>query len=161
MRELMRSLDSNVPVLSVRTMEAIFQGVSVQGMNLVVTLLGSLGIMGLILALAGLYAVVAYQVARRTREIGIRMAIGAQRPEIMRMILGRAAAMGIAGVAAGVVLTYVLRGVLNAGGTDPQQTDPWPFILVPLALLVTSVLAAAIPARHASRIDPQVTLREE
>jgi predicted permease len=159
-RELLRSLNPNVPVLLLRTMEDIFQRTSVQGMNLVVTILGSLGIMGLVLALAGLYAVVAYQVARRTREIGIRVALGAERLQVLKMILKHAARMGITGVVIGVALSLVLRGVID-GGSDPAPIDLWLYMAVPLSLLLMTILAAAVPARNAMRVDPQIALREE
>src|SRR5215813_9218217 len=110
MREVLRSLDTNVPILSVRTMEDIFQRTSVQGLNLVVTILGSASMMGLLLALAGTYAVVSYQVTRRTREIGIRMALGAERPHVMNIFLKQAAVMSVTGILAGVLLSrYVSR----------------------------------------------------
>jgi putative ABC transport system permease protein len=142
-------------------MDDIFQTTVVQSMNLVVVILGSLGVMGLVLAIAGLYAVVAYQVTRRTREIGIRLALGAERPQVMRMILKQAAAMCAAGIGAGLVLSYALNGVLSAGSEPSQSSDPWLVALVPLALFATSLLAAAIPARAAMRVDPQIALREE
>jgi putative ABC transport system permease protein len=109
-REIARSIDSNVPVLGIRTMDDLFQRSTVQAMNMVVTLLGSVSLMGFVLALAGLYAVVAYQVARKTREIGIRIALGAERPQVMRMILKQAASMGVTGVLAGLALSFALQG---------------------------------------------------
>jgi ABC-type antimicrobial peptide transport system permease subunit len=112
------------------------------------------------MALLGLYAVVAYQVSRRTREIGIRMALGAEQSAVLRMILRRAAAIGSAGVAVGTAITFAAgRGLtiaLNAPGLDPVL-----FALVAIALLGTTVLAAAIPARRAASIDPQQALRQD
>jgi predicted permease len=160
LRELVRSLDSTVPILSVRTVDDMFQKTTIQGINMVVTLLGSTSILGLALALAGLYGIISYQVARRTREIGIRMALGAERPQVMRMILKQAVVIGLVGVLIGLLLNVALSGVLNAG-SQPQRADPLLTILVPLSLLLTSLLAAAIPARNAMRIDPQAALREE
>ena len=160
-REIARSIDSNIPVLGIRTMDDLFQRSTVQAMNMVVTLLGSVSLMGFVLALAGLYAVVAYQVARKTREIGIRIALGAERPQVMRMILKQAASMGLTGVLAGLVLSFALRGAVNAGQGQPQPTDLWLLTLVPIGLFLTTLLAAAAPARDAMRIDPHVALREE
>src|SRR5262249_20584911 len=102
LRELLRNIDPNVPILSVRTMEDIFQKTTVQGINMVVTVLGSTSIIGFVLAVAGLYGIIAYQIARRTREIGIRMALGAERTQVMRMILKQAAGMGGTGVLIGL-----------------------------------------------------------
>jgi ABC-type antimicrobial peptide transport system permease subunit len=118
--------------------------------------------MGLFLALAGLYAVMAYQVARRTREIGIRMALGAERLQVMKMMLKQAAGIGVTGIILGLVLTYGLRPLLNASaGSKPQPIDPWLYTFVITGLLLTSLLAAAIPVRAATRIDPLLALRQE
>jgi predicted permease len=165
-RELVRSIDANVPILSVRTMEDVFQRTSVQGMNLVITIFGVGSLIGLVLALVGLYAVVAYQVARRTREIGIRMALGAERQQVMRMVLKHAATVGVAGINIGLILSYALGGVFRGSAPDPAQVSavsgPSLFMILPIALLLTTLLAAAaIPARRASRVDPMIALREE
>jgi putative ABC transport system permease protein len=160
MRELLRSIDSNVPVLSLRTMDDIFQRTIGQGIDMVVMILGSASLIGLALALAGLYGIVAYQVTRRTREIGIRIALGAKRPQVMRMILKQAAGMGAAGVVIGLAMNQALSGLLNAG-SEPEPSNPWLLTLVPLMLLLTTILAAAIPAQNAMRIDPQAALRDE
>jgi len=108
----------------------------------------------------GLYAVVAYQVARRTREIGIRMAIGADRPRVMRMVLKQAAAMGAAGVGLGLAVSFAGGRALSAGLGVPAF-DAVLFGLVPAGLLLTTVLAAAVPARRAARVDPMVALRQD
>ena len=112
------------------------------------------------LALVGLYAVVAYQVARRTREIGIRMAIGADRAQVVRMVLRQAAVLGVAGVTAGVALSFAVGQALTAGLQVPPF-DPLLFALVSAALLLTTVSAAAIPARRAAHVDPLLALRQE
>jgi predicted permease len=160
-RELAHSIDPNVPLLWLRTMDDIFQRGTVQAMNMVVTTLSSASVIGFILALAGLYAVVTYQVARRTREIGIRMALGAERLQVMRMILKEAAGMGAAGIGLGLLLTYALRGVISGGQGPPQPIHAGVWVAVSAGLLLTCLLAAGVPARNASRIDPQQTLRQE
>jgi len=113
------------------------------------------------LALVGLYAVVAYQVARRTREIGIRMALGADRPQVMKLILKQAATMGFTGVAIGLVLSFAGSRLLSASVMATPSFDPVLFTLVPLCLLLTTLLAAAIPARRATRVDPMLALRQD
>src|SRR5262249_30920771 len=119
-----------------------------------------LGLIGLVLAVVGLYAIVAYQVEQRTREIGIRMALGADWSQVVRMILHGAGFMGLAGVGFGFVFSLALRNALNAGAA--RQPLNWlVFTVVPLGLLITALLAAAIPAHRASRIDPQEALRQE
>jgi len=158
-REMVRSLDSNLPILSLRTMDTVFQQSAVSSFYLTTAIFGSAGIIGFALALIGLYAVVAYQVARRTREIGIRVALGANQPRILKLVLREAAVMSIVGVGAGLTLSL-------AAGRGLTMGRPLPFsltlhVLVPLALLLTTLLAAAIPARHASRVDPLVALRQD
>jgi putative ABC transport system permease protein len=159
-RDLLRGMDPDVPVISVRTLENIFERAVVQPLNMVVTILGSASIIGFVLALAGLYGVVSYQTGRRTREIGIRMALGAERPQVLAMILKQSSVVAVAGIAVGVVLSLALRGVLDAG-SEPSPVDPLLYAGVPVALFLTTVLAALVPARGAVRVDPLVALREE
>jgi putative ABC transport system permease protein len=128
--------------------------------HLVDGIVASMGIAGLGLALVGLYAVVAYQVARRTREIGIRMALGADWKNVVTMIGKQAAAMGLAGIGAGLILCLAAERMLTASLNVPAF-DPVLFVLVRVGLLLTSVLAAAIPARKAARIDPMLALRQD
>ena len=123
------------------------------------TIFGSASFMGLILAFIGLYALVSYQVARRTREIGIRMALGAARAQVTRMVLREAAVMSIGGVGIGIALSL-------AAGRSLTMGRPFPFsltlnVLVPLALMLTTLIAAAIPARRASQVDPLIALRQD
>jgi putative ABC transport system permease protein len=130
-------------------------------MHLLDGLVASIGMLGLGLALVGLYAVVAYQVARRTREIGIRMALGADRPQVMRMILKQAAAMGLTGVGIGLALSLAASRALSASVMATPGFDPLLVTLVPLGLLLTTLLAAGIPARRASGVDPMIALRQD
>ena len=160
-RDLIRSIDPNVPLLAVRTMDDVFQRSTVRPMQVLITVFGATSLMGLVLAVVGLYAVVAYQVARKTREIGIRIALGAERPRVMRMILKHAAGMAVTGVAIGLVLSFALVDALSGGGQRPQPLNVFILMAVTLVLLLTTLLAAAIPARQAMRIDPQVALRQE
>ncbi len=165
LRELLRSIDPNVPILSVRTMDDLFQSGSVRALYIVITMYGAVGLMGLVLALVGLYAIVAYQVSRRTREIGIRMALGAERLQVMRMVLKHAASIAVTGIVIGIILSYALKNALSGGDADTSMTSavsPVPLLfLVPIGLFLTTLLAAAIPARRAARVDPMIALREE
>jgi predicted permease len=160
LREIARSLDANMPVFGVRTMGDFFDQRGVKLLHLINGIVGVVGLLGLALALVGLYAIVAYQVARRTREIGIRMAIGADRSQVMRMVLRQASVMGLAGVAIGVVLCFAGGRALTVALRAPAF-DPILFTLVPIALLLTMLLAAAIPARRAALVDPVVALRQD
>jgi predicted permease len=161
LRETVRAIDANVPVFGMRTMAEVIDQRAVRIMHFLNGLVASIGLLGLGLALVGLYAVVAYQVARRTREIGIRMALGADRPQVMQLILRQAAAMGLTGVIAGLGLSLLASRALSASVVATPSFDPLLVTLVPLGLLLTTLLAAAIPARRASRVDPIVALRQD
>ncbi len=161
LRQAIRSIDANVPVFGVRTMADIVDQRAVRIMHFINGLVASIGLLGLGLALVGLYAVVAYQVARRTREIGIRMALGADRPQVMRMILKQAATMGLTGVGIGLVLSLAGSRALSASIMATPGFDPVLVTLVPLGLLLTTLVAAAIPARRAAGVDPMLALRQD
>ena len=160
LRELVRSIDPKVPIFGVRTMDDIYQQTLRSNLQFGTIMFTSIGVMGLVLAVSGLYAVVAYQVGRRTREIGIRMALGAERLQVMKMVLTQAAAVALIGISIGLALSLA-SGPAMRQGRPPSHLEPWLFILMPAGLLVVTMLAAAVPARRASRIDPQQALRQE
>jgi predicted permease len=160
LRKMAGAIDSNVPIFGVRTMANFFEQRAVRTLHLIDGIVGVAGLLGLALALVGLYAVMAYQVARRTREIGIRMAIGAARPQVMKMILKQAGTMAATGACIGMLLCFAGSLALTIGMGAPSF-DPVLFALVPIGLLLTTLLAAAIPARRAARIDPMRALRQE
>jgi ABC-type antimicrobial peptide transport system permease subunit len=114
-----------------------------------------------VLGSLGVYGVVAYLVARRRREIGVRIALGARTQDILRLVVGRGLALAGAGVVLGtggaLVLTRFMRGILY----DVAPTDPVTFSAVAVALLAASTLASWLPARRAARVDPSVALRGE
>jgi predicted permease len=160
LRKMVGAIDSNVPISGVRTMGDFFEQRAVKTLHFIDGIVGVAGLLGLALALVGLYGVMAYQVARRTREIGIRMAIGAARPQVMKMILKQAAVMAVTGAGIGMLLCYAGGRALTSGMGVPSF-DPLLFALVPIGLLLTTLLAAAIPARRASRVDPMLALRQD
>jgi ABC-type antimicrobial peptide transport system permease subunit len=122
-----------------------------------------LGLMGLLLSVVGLYGLVSYSVSRRTREIGIRMAIGSDRQGVIRMILRQGLKLGVLGVGIGLVLSFfacrLLMSKLWIATFD--HLNYWLFALVAIPLLLVTVLATYGPARRASLIDPMRALREE
>lgn len=160
LQDMIRERDPEVPVYRVQTMEEVFEGGSVSMLRVVGATYDAAALMGLALALIGLYAVLAFQVGRRTQEIGVRMALGSEPGEVMRMFLGRAALMALAGVAMGTALSLV-AGAAVAREVGGMSFDPVPIAVVAIALLATTLLASAIPARRAARIDPQLALRQE
>ena len=124
-------------------------------------LIGAFALLGLALTLSGIYGVVGYTVAQRTREIGVRVALGATARQVQRLVIGQALALGLAGVAAGLataaLLTHLLRDLLF----EISPTDPLAFAVVGTLLVLATITASAIPARRATRIDPISALRSE
>ena len=129
--------------------------------RIVAMLGGAFGLIALSLAIVGLYGVVSFVVGRRTQEIGIRMALGAQRSNVLRMILANGISLAITGVVIGMVgalaAAPLMRGLLN--GVNPR--DPLTFVAIALILLTATSVASWIPARRATRVDPNVALRCE
>jgi predicted permease len=162
LREVVRKIDPSVPITSARTMLDYFTQRAVKTTNIVVEVITSLGMMGLALAMVGLYALVAYSVSRRSREIGIRMAIGADQPGVLRMVLRQGLALGLMGAGAGLILSFLACRALSSGSwilAGHVNYALLPAIAAPL-LLVT-LLATYVPARRASLIDPMRALRDE
>jgi putative ABC transport system permease protein len=162
-RRVAQGLDPDMPVFDVRTMEDFFTQRSVKLPHMMVEIVAGMGLTGLLLALTGLYGLVAYSVSRRTREIGIRIAIGADRTKVVRMVLGQGLKLGAVGVAAGLVVSvFACRAMTSATWfLSFDRVNPLIFAAIALPLLVVTTLAAWAPARYASRIDPMRALREE
>jgi predicted permease len=160
LREVVRSIDPNQPIYDVRTMEDFYQTRAVQTTNLIVQTVGGMGIMGLLLAMVGLYGLVAYSVSRRTREFGIRMAIGAESRQVLTLVLRQGLWLSLAGIAIGLVISLgtgrVLQAALMSGENDPAS-----FVVVSLVLLAVTTFAAYVPALRASRVAPMKALRWE
>ncbi|MGA2182119.1 MAG: ABC transporter permease [Bryobacteraceae bacterium] len=162
-REVVRGLDPDMPVFDVRTMQDIYTLRAVRTPNMLTETVGALGLMGLILAIVGLYGLVAYSVSRRTREIGIRMAIGADRTTVVWMVLKQGLQLGVAGVAAGLVVSFFACSVLTSSLwiATFDHVNPLLYAAIGLPLLAITGLATWAPARRASRIDPMRALRDE
>jgi macrolide transport system ATP-binding/permease protein len=162
LRDVVRGLDVNMPVFNVRTMESLYHTRAIGVFNVLITTVVALGLMALALALVGLYGMVAYAASRRTREIGIRMAIGATAPNVLRLVLGQGFTLALVGLVVG------LAGSIGAGrlmrAVFPLVIDQRNGIalgIVGLLVLAVTVLAAYIPARRASRVNPMQALRYE
>ena len=161
-REIVRRLDSNLPVSGVRTMEALYEMRAVRIFRVLITVVGAMGLMGLGLAIIGLYGLVAYAVGRRTREIGIRMAIGADRAAVVRMVLRQGLVLALVGLAIGVAASVGAGQLLQAAfPSGDDQADIITLLLVVPVVLAVTFVAAYLPARQASRVDPILALRNE
>jgi len=158
-RRIVRELDPNVPPV-IGTFAEV-SALSLQSRRFNLILLGAFAATALLLAIAGLYGVMAYSVARRTAELGTRIALGATRSNVLGLVLRQGlvtAAIGVAiGIAGAIVLTRTLQSFLF--GLSP--TDPLTFAAVAFLLILVALLACYIPARRASKVDPMTALRYE
>ncbi len=157
---VLRARDPNLAVYNVTTLDEVVDGEIAQYrvMAILVTLFGGLA---LLLATVGLYGVQSYVVAQHTREIGIRMALGAMQRQVARTILGRGMVFTVVGAGIGIGVAYMLAKLVQGMLFGVNARDPLTFVTVPLILLAVAGMASVIPARRASRVDPVVALREE
>jgi predicted permease len=163
LRELVRTLDAAQPIFDVRTMEELFEVRATKVARVLMQTVAFMGLMGLALALVGLYGLVAYSVNRRTREIGIRIAIGADRASVVLMVVRRGLTLTLSGALVGMVTSIGAGRLLGAVFDNAFTTlgTVLTCLAVALAMLVVTMLAAYVPARRASRVDPTVALRYE
>ena len=159
-RERVRALDAELPISNVRTMDEWVAGGAAQP-RLNAALLGFFAVVALVIASVGIYGVMAYSVTQRTREIGLRMALGAPRSRVLRQIVREGMTVGAAGIAAGLVAAWGLSRALADLVFGVEVRDPSTFVAVAVVLGATALLASLLPAGRASRVDPMVALREE
>ncbi len=155
-----RELDSNQAVSKVQTMDRIVED-SLAGRRFSMWVLGGFSGIGLFLAAIGIYGVISYYVLQRRQEIGIRMALGAQRSQVLRLILGHGMKLMGIGVLAGLIVSFAISHLMTRFLFNVQATDPITFAGVSLLLLLLAVVACAIPALRAIHVDPLVALRNE
>src|SRR5258705_9650343 len=151
-RETMRAANGDVPVRASTMNDAL--SISVAAPRFRTLLIGTFAAFALLLAIAGVYGVMAYAVSRRISEIGVRMAMGAASADILRLVMAQGLRLALTGIAIGCVLAYGLAQLLRGMLFAVTPADPVVFIAVPLALLATAAAATAIPALRASRVDP-------
>lgn len=159
-REAVGSIDRDVPVFNVRTQTEQIDATMSQE-RLFATLTTSFGVLALVLAAVGIYGVIAYSVTRRTNEIGIRMAVGAQRPQVLRMILRECVLLAAVGISIGLLATATVTKFISAMLYGAKQMDPLALSAAVGVLVCVAFVSAWAPARKASRLDPMHALRHE
>jgi predicted permease len=162
-KNVVYGIGKDQPIYSVQTMQQIASD-SMASQRLPMILLGAFAVLALLLASVGIYGVISYSVSQRTREIGIRMAVGAERPDVLRMIIGQGLRLVVAGVLIGAGAALLLGRLLSSFSQllyGVRATDPVTFMAVSLVLVGVSVLACYFPARRASRTDPMAALKYE
>ncbi len=159
-RNSVRALDANLPLFDVKTLTEHMQLALFPG-QIAATVLGAFGFVALILAAIGIYGVTSYSVAQRTREIGIRMALGARLADVLRLVIGNGLKLMAIGVGLGLAGAYLLTRALTSLLSGISPTDPVTFIFVSLLLIAVALIATYIPARRATKVDPLVALRYE
>jgi putative ABC transport system permease protein len=160
MRGVVQSLDADAPVYAIRTVEELLNR-SVATPRFNTLLLGLFAAVALILTTVGLYGVIACSVSENTQQIGIRMALGAQRSDVFRLIVGQGVALTIGGVAIGLAAAYALTRLMSSLLFGVGATDPWTFGGVAVLLIGVASIACYVPARRAMNVDPMVALRYE
>ena len=161
LRTVVQGLDVNMPISRVRTIEEFYHGNAVGLVNGLVSMVGGMGLLGVALALVSLHGLVAYAVARRTREIGIRMAVGARRISILAMVLRHGMVPVAWGVALGIAGSLAVGGMMVGVFPHAASAGPVTYLLVLPGLVTLTLLSTWFPARGATRIDPLVALRQE
>lgn len=160
MRQAVWSLDKDQPLHNLKPMkEVLFEATAQRRFTLII--LGVFAGLALLLTLVGLYGVLAYGVSKRKRELGIRMALGAQRGDVFRLVLREGALLAICGVAAGLAGALSAVNVIRSLLYEIAPTDPATFVTIPLLLFVVALFACALPALRASSVDPMAALRCE
>jgi len=159
-REQIRALDSNLPITNVKTLRDQVD-LSLFPSRVAAWTLGGFGVLALLLAAIGIYGVVSYSVAQRTREIGVRRALGAKESDVLRLVLGEGFFVIALGLAFGLLLAFAATRVIAGFLYGVAPTDPLTFVGVPLLLGLVAFVACYIPARRATRVDPLVALRYE
>jgi putative ABC transport system permease protein len=157
-RDALRGVHAGLPVFDIRTMAEV-RKFTIWEQRVFGTMMGAFASTALLLACLGVYALLAYAARRRTHEIGVRLALGADPGDVVRLFVTQAGRIGLAGLAIGLGLAYVVARVLSRALFAVNAFDPWLFVGMSSSLLAAVLLAAYLPARRAARIDPMNALR--
>jgi predicted permease len=160
-KDAVRALNPNLPMLQTGAYEDFYLNRAVEGPRIAMKLVSAMGVVGLLMAVAGLYGLVAYNVSRRTREIGIRIALGAASADVLRLLLGKGLVLVGIGAMFGVVMGFAVEHLMNSMLFNAGGVDIVAYIIVVPSLFLVTMLAAYVPARRASRIAPTQALRYE
>ena len=159
-RGAMHEIDRDLPLYGIKTVEDVISD-SVAPNRLNMMLLGIFAGLALVLAAVGLYGVVSYSVSQRTREIGIRIALGASHKSVLRLVVGQGISLSVIGVAIGVIASLFLTKLMATLLFGVSATDPITFVAISLLLIGVTTIASVVPARRAMKVDPMVALRYE
>ena len=160
-QDVVRALDPNLPMLHTMSYEDFYLNQAVNGPRIAMKLVGSMGVAGLLLAIAGLYGLVAYNVSRRTREIGIRIALGAARADVLRLVMGKGFVLVGIGTLIGLAMGFGVERLMNSMLFNAGGVDMVAYVIVVPSMFLVTMLAAYVPARKATRIPPTLALRCE
>jgi predicted permease len=159
-RRAIKEVNPKLPIFEVATLSEQVDRSLVQ-QKLIARLSSLFGLLALLLAAVGIYGVISYSVTQRTREIGVRMALGAERHDVLRLVLGQGAKLALAGALIGLGASWALTRWIESLLFNVSAADPATFVIIALSLVVVALLACYIPARRATKVDPMVALRTE
>ena len=161
LRDVVRSLDVAQPIFGLQTVSSFFQWRVIAPQRRILRMMGAMGALGLVLTLVGLYGLVAYSAARRTREIGIRRALGAGTGRVVWLVMRQGVTLSFAGIVAGGLVGAMSVGLLGSLMAGVERPSPMTFVVVPSALIGLTLGACYLPARRAARMNPAAALRYE
>jgi putative ABC transport system permease protein len=157
-RQAVHSIDKDLPVTDVKSFPEVL-GESISSEQFRTFLLGSFSVLALVLAAIGIFGVISYSVSQRRQEIGIRIALGADRRDVLRLILGQGAKLALLGLGIGAAFALLLTRLMTSLLYSTSATDPLTFSAVAIVLLGVALAACYIPASRATRVDPMIALR--